>query len=387
MSTIFTVTLPDIGEGVVEGEVIEWLKEVGSTVKQDEPVVVVMTDKATVELPAPHPGIIAKHYQKPGEHARLGKPLYDIEVVGEVKQTSKPAPVASEQTVKHEPSMQAKGVNALPKTRRLAEELSINLADVTATGKEGRIEPDDLRKFLENQRPIRKFEGDRDVPLIGIRGLMAKKMAESNRDIPHFSFFEQADAVRLIQLRVNVAKAAAQADIHLTYMPFFIRALSLTIKQFPEMNCSFQKTHLIVHKPHNIGIAISTPRGLIVPVLKNVDQMNIEQIIRAYDLLIKKAKDNKLESSDMHDGTITLSNYGVLGGGGRWATPIINAPEVAILGLARIFKAPVIINDEVVAREVLNLSWSFDHRVLDGSMGAQISHFYAQLIQNPASLL
>lgn len=387
MSTIFTVTLPDIGEGVVEGEVIEWLKEVGSAVKQDEPVVVVMTDKATVELPAPHPGIIAKHYQKPGEHARLGKPLYDIEVAGEIKQTAKPVAAQPEQPIKLESITQTKGISALPKTRRLAQELSINLAEVTPTGKNGRVEPQDLHDYVDSQRAIPKLEGDYEVPLIGIRGLMAKKMTESNRDIPHFSFFEQADAVRLIQLRVNVAKAAADAEIHLTYMPFFIRALSLTIKQFPEMNSSFQKKHLVVHKAHNIGIAISTPRGLIVPVLKNVDQMNIEQIIRAYDVLIKKAKENKLDSSDMHDGTITISNYGVLGGGGRWATPIINAPEVAILGLARIFKAPVVINDQVVARDVLNLSWSFDHRVLDGSMGAQISHFYAQLIQNPAALL
>lgn len=387
MSTIFTVTLPDIGEGVVEGEVIEWLKEVGSAVKQDEPVVVVMTDKATVELPAPHPGIISKHYQKPGEHARLGKPIYDIEVAGDVKQAPKQAKMVEEPRLEREVPIQVKGVNALPKARRLAEELSVNLADVTPTGKDGRIELEDVRAFSANQRPITSLEGDQEVPLIGIKGLMAKKMAESNRDIPHFSFFEQADAVRLIQLRVNVAKAAAQAEIHLTYMPFFIRALSLTLKQFPEMNSSFQKTHLIVHKPHNIGIAISSPRGLIVPVLKNVDQMNIEQIIRAYDQLIKNAKENKLEAADMRDGTITLSNYGVLGGGGRWATPIINPPEVAILGVARIFKAPVIINEEVVARDVLNLSWSFDHRVLDGSMAAQISHFYAQLIQNPASLL
>jgi pyruvate/2-oxoglutarate dehydrogenase complex dihydrolipoamide acyltransferase (E2) component len=358
MSTLFTVTLPDIGEGVVEGEVIEWLKPVGSAVAQDEPVVIVMTDKATVELPAPHPGTIAKHYHKAGEVAKLGKPLYDIQLEGEVKQ---------------------EGIKALPKVRHQAREMNIDLATVTPSGKNGRI--------LEADLHIPHFSGDTDVPLIGIRGLMAKRMTQSNNDIPHFSFFEQADAIRLIQLRQNVSKAALEAGIHLTYMPFFIRALSLTINRFPEMNSSLHAKNLVLHKPHHIGIAVASPHGLIVPVLKDVQTMGLEQVIRSYDQLMKKAKEGKLAPNELKEGTITLSNYGVLGSGGRWATPIINPPEVAILGVARIFKTPVAKNDKVVVGEVLNLSWSFDHRVIDGSLASQISHFFVQLIQNPASLL
>lgn len=384
---LFTVTLPDIGEGVVEGEVIEWLKEVGAAVKQDEPVVVVMTDKATVELPAPYPGIISKHYYKPGEIAHLDKPLYDIQTDVEpvkkeqAKQAAKPC---------EEPSYVAKradGIKALPKVRHLARDMDIDLKKVTPSGKEGRIEIRDLRSPLDFETPATHLEGDEEIPMIGIRGAMAKKMEASNRGIPHFSYFEQAEVGRLVQLRQNVSKATAEVDIHLTYMPFFIRALSLTIHKFPEINASLENTKLIVHKAHHIGIAIASERGLIVPVLKDVDKMNLETIIRSYDALIKRAKAGKLKPEEMRDATITLSNYGVLGGAGRWATPIINPPEVAILGLARIQKGPVVKGDQVVVRDVMNLSWSFDHRVLDGSAGAKISNFYVQLIQNPASLL
>lgn len=366
MSNLFTVTLPDIGEGVVEGEVIEWLKPVGSTVQQDEPVVIVMTDKATVELPAPHPGIISKHYYKAGEVAKLGKPLYEIQTAADVK-----------------PQVIEERVKALPKVRQQARQMNINLADIKPSGKDGRIVAEDLNVGSA----VPHYEGDTDVPIIGIRGLMAKRMSQSNHDVPHFSYFEQAEAIRLIQLRQNISKAALEAGIHLTYMPFFIRALSLTIKRFPDINGSFHDRILTLHKPHNIGIAVAGQNGLIVPVLKNVQEMNLEQVIRAYDELIKKAKEGKLAPNEMKDGTITLSNYGIFGSGGRWATPIINPPEVAILGVARIFKAPLVKNDKVTVGEVLNLSWSFDHRVIDGALAGQISHYFTQLMQNPASLL
>ncbi len=364
MGSIYTVVLPDIGEGVVEGEVIEWLKKVGDLVKQDEPVVVVMTDKATVELPSPYPGTLVKQYYKPGQIAFKDKPLYDID-----REATK---ATSEETVQK--------VLASPATRRKAQEMGVDIQKVKGTGKEGRVTDEDL-----GQASLPPEEEAR--PIIGIRKLMAQSMAESKAKIPHFSFFEQADATRLIQLVKKIKEEGAKEEIHVTFMPFFIRALSLTIKRHPELNSSYdsESSQLIIHKHQNLGIATSTALGLIVPVIKNVESMSLEELIRQYDALREKVKNNQLQSSDMKEGTITLSNYGSKSSG-LWATPIIKFPEVAILALARIQKQPLVKNDQVIARDVLNLSWSFDHRIFDGNTASLVSHTFMELIQNPAQL-
>lgn len=214
-------------------------------------------------------------------------------------------------------------------------------------------------------------------------------MAESKAKIPHFSYFESLDASRLIKLHTVFQQEALKEGIHVTFMPFFIKALSMTILQYPEMNSSYdaEKNELSIHKRHHIGIAMATELGLIVPVLKGVEKMSLQEIIMAYESLKAKAKNHQLSSSDMKEATITISNYGVLDGGGSWATPIINFPESAILALGRIQKRPFIKNEELVIRDVLNLSWSFDHRILDGSLASKISHTFSGFIQNPAGLL
>ena len=416
MGEIFTVTLPDIGEGVVEGEVIEWLKKVGDTLKQDEPVVVVMTDKATVELPAPYPGKLAKQYHQPGQVAHLDKPLYDIELAPgiittkpakhheasakEVKKIPEPAVAAAKSIpqVNHRAQQTVPASHkalAVPSVRHLASQLGIDIHHVPGTGKDGRVTAEDLKQYqsggkLQTALPDLPtvLTGDEEVPLIGIRHLMAKKMAESKAKIPHFSYFEQTEATRLIQLRENVKTKALEEGVRVTYMPFFIRALSLCIKQFPHLNSSLDMSNhkLIIHHQHNIGIAVATHHGLIVSVLKNVQDMSIDGIIRSYEDMIQKAKEGKLSSSDMKEATITISNFGVLGAG-LWATPVINYPEVAILALSRIHKQPIVKNDAVAIRDMLNLSWSFDHRVIDGDLAAKISHHFCSLISNPAPLL
>lgn len=407
MSEKFTVNLPDIGEGVVEGEVIEWLKKTGDVLKQDEPVVVVMTDKATVELPSPYPGVLSKQYFQPGQIAIKGKPLYDIQLENpgqaikkvssecpkeETHQQKKVQPTQPEKSAV--PSVEGARALATPPVRKLAKELGISLDHVKGTGKEGRVTLDDLQghqsqPVAKPASPLLQLPDDEEKPLIGIRLLMAKKMTESHDLIPQFSFFERVDATRLVQLRQNFKDKAASEGVKVTYMPFLIRALSLMIKKYPMLNSSVDlaKNKLIVHKQHNIGIAINTPLGLIVPVLKNVQEMGLSDLIKAYEALKQKAMDSKLQSSDMKEATITISNYGVLGGGGLWATPIINYPEVAILAIARIQKYPMVKGDEIKVCDALHLSWSFDHRVIDGEMAATFSHDYALLIQNPASLL
>ncbi len=368
MSEIFTVTLPDIGEGVVEGEVIEWLKKEGDSLKQDEPVVVVMTDKATVELPAPYPGTLSKQYKKPGDIAIKDKPLYDI-------------------AVEKKPTKEETATLAAPATRELAKELGVDIDLIPGTGQDGRVTDSDVVKFHARGESKPESLDDEEVPIIGIPHMMAEKMAESKHIIPHFSFFDQLDAGRVIQLRENIGKRAEIEGFRLTYMPFFIKALSKTLTEFPQANASVASDakSLILHKHHHIGIASKTEEGLVVFVLRDVQVKTLEQIIKEYDLLAKKMKEKKLTREDMVGSTITISNFGPLGG--VWATPIINFPEVAILGTAKIRKTPVVKNDEIVIRSILNLSWSFDHRVIDGDLAAKVSNRFIHLLENPAQLL
>lgn len=409
MRRIITVKMPDIGEGVVEGEVIEWLKKPEEQVKQDEPVVIVMTDKATVELPSPCQGKLVKQYFSPGETAVKDKPLYDIEtesqgeknLASQQVQKTQDALPSKEKTSEPSPQTrqdisQSGKALATPRVRGLAKELQVDLSAVKASGKGGRVLKEDLRKHLSSSLSknaasisVCPLPEDEQMPLIGIRHLMVKKMEEANREIPHFSYFEQTDATRLIQLREKINTEAAKNKIRLSFMPFFIRALSLTIKKYPLLNSSLapDRKNVIIHQLHNIGIAMATPHGLIVPVLKGVQKLSLEELIKAYEQLKTNAASGKTHPSDMKEGTITLSNFGVLGGGGLWATPIISPPEVAILAVARIQKQPVVKNGEIVCRDVLNLSWSFDHRVIDGDLAASISSYYSSLIQNPAPLL
>lgn len=405
MGKQLVVKMPDIGEGVVEGEVVEWLKKIGDSVKQDEPVVVVMTDKATVELPAPRPGKLAKQYFTPGQIAIKDQPLYEIEVEGsslDPKIIDEPAQSTSplKKTVKKDPPCQQpsekssnikKGL-ATPSIRHLAKQLGIDINTVQGTGKDGRITAQDLQlkpipKIIPTK--IATSEGDEEQPLLGVRRLMAEKMKLSKEHIPHFSYFETVDATRLVTLRDKFKHQGAEEGIHVTFMPFFLRALSLCIKQHPIMNSSLDETSnkLIIHHHQHIGVAVAGPQGLVVAVLHDAQDLSLDALIRAYDEVKKRATAGQLSPNETKGSTITVSNFGVFGGSGLWATPIINYPEAAILAVDRIQKQPMVKNNEVVVRDVLNVSWSFDHRFVDGEMAASISRDYCKLIQNPASLL
>jgi pyruvate dehydrogenase E2 component (dihydrolipoamide acetyltransferase) len=407
MSQIFTVVMPDIGEGVMEGEVVHWLKKLNDPLMQDEPVVTLMTDKATVELPAPYPGKLAKIYYQEGQIALRDKPLYDIEVDENIvlKQAEKkpePSQQEKQQVVKTEkaPTTINKTSTArslaAPPTRKLAQNLGIDIDQVNGTGPEGRVTNDDVVRYhagvcqpeISQTQPLH-LSGDSEEAITGIRNLMSKKMSEAHRIVPQFAYFERFDATRLVQLRLKFKEAGVKEGIAITFMPFIIKALSLTLKKYPVVNSSVDQASnkIILHKHHNIGIAIASKGGLIVPVLKDVQNMTIEEVIRKYSELREKAMNNKLLPSDMKESTITISNFGVLEGGGVWATPIVNYPEVAILGIGRIHKHPVVRNDEVVIRDVLNLSWGFDHRIVDGELAAHVSHEMSSLLQDPAPLM
>ncbi len=238
----------------------------------------------------------------------------------------------------------------------------------------------------ESKKEIAKSD-DEQVPIVGIPHRMAERMTESKSVIPHFSFFDQLDATRVMQLRDNIRGRAETEGFKLTYMPFFIKALSKTLSDFPEVNASVEPgaKSLILHKHHHIGIASKTEEGLIVFVIRDVQEKSLEETIREYDRMTAKMREGQLVREDMIGSTVTISNFGPLGG--VWATPIINYPESAILGIAKIRKSPVVRNDEIVIRPILNLSWSFDHRVIDGDLAAKVSHRFINLIENPAQLL
>lgn len=382
----FAFLMPDIGEGVVEGEVVSWLKKEGDPVKKDEPVLILMTDKATVELPSPKAGILKARRYKEGEIARKGLPLYTLEIEGEAAEApAESAPIAKVQKEAAPPVTPSQGILAAPPVRKIAKELGISLSSIKGTGPGGRI----LKQDLVSHPSLPAIEGDREEPLIGIRHLMAERMALSHQEIPPFSYFDQADASRLLQLHASFAEEGKKRSLHVTFMPFFIRALSLTIQKFPVINSSFDKQQhkIVLHTAHHVGIAMDTPLGLIVPVLKHVEKLTLNELVYAYEELKEKAKHNKLSPSDMKEGTITITNFGALSGGGLFATPIINYPEAAILGVARIQKEPASYHGELTLRDHLHLSWSFDHRIIDGSLAAQVSKAFVSLIENPASLL
>lgn len=377
--TLYPFLMPDIGEGVVEGEVVSWLKKEGDPVKKDEAVLILMTDKATVELPSPYAGTLVKRFYKEGEIAKKGLPLYEIQTEQPVTLTAN-API--KEVVQSLPKPAVKGTRALaaPLVRKMAREMQLDLAEIKGSGPDGRVLKEDLNQ---------KATGDKTVPLIGIQHLMAEKMALSHKEIPAFSYFHEADATRLMQLHDSMGVEGKKQGIHVTFMPFFIRALSLTIQKFPLINSSFdkEKEEAILHAFHHIGIAISSPLGLIVPVLKHVEKMNLKEIVAAYEDLKQRAASNHLQKEEMKGGTITITNFGALSGSGVYATPIINHPESAILGVSRIQKEPAAYHGEVVLRDRLHLSWSFDHRLIDGNLAAQVAKTFTHWIENPALLL
>jgi pyruvate dehydrogenase E2 component (dihydrolipoamide acetyltransferase)/2-oxoisovalerate dehydrogenase E2 component (dihydrolipoyl transacylase) len=294
---------------------------------------------------------------------------------------------------------------ATPPVRRLAKEMGVDIRTVEGSGPGGRVLREDLEHLLTSpvkqgsrrragpdvspgqSTPLWELAGDQRTPLIGFRKYISEKMVEAKYLVPHFAYFDSCDCSRMITMRRRVKAEADAHGVKLTYMAFFIRALSLALKEQPVFNSSvdLDTNEHVIHQVHNIGIATKSKDGLIVPVLKNVQDMGFHDVIRAYDALRRKAVSDTLVSSDMKEATITISNFGTEGG--KWATPIINYPEVCILGLAKIEKQPVVKGQQVVAQDRLNLSWCGDHRVLDGDKMAKFSNTFIRLIENPALLL
>tara|TARA_Y100000589_G_scaffold42337_1_gene35519 strand:- start:5217 stop:6494 length:1278 start_codon:yes stop_codon:yes gene_type:complete len=421
MTDIFTVNLPDIGEGVVEGEVVEWLKKEGDVLAQDEPVVQVMTDKATVELPAVYPGVLSKQYISVGSIAVKDKPLYDITLDESVEakgakpaEAKKPdeeietASAAEEapQALKEaaQPAIsRPTGQKALatPATRHYARSKNVDINLVPGSGKGGRVTKADIDVFLSGgssgpvpifagpnvSTPVHNLEGDERVPLKGVRKIIAERMVESKHIVPHFAYFDEVDLTQLVKLRKKLKADAADRGTKLTYLPFFVKAISNALLSYPQANSSIDLStqEIVYHKVHNFGIAVATENGLIVPVVRDVRSKTLMELADEINDLATRTKEGKAKPEELKGSTITISNIGAIGG--LFVTPIINYPEVAILGMTKLQERPVVRNGEIVVRSMMNLAWCFDHRVVDGAVSAEFSNEIIRYLESPGRLL
>lgn len=380
---------PDLGEGVAEGEIKKWLVKEGDTVRKDQSIAEVETDKAIVEMPAPVAGRIARLGPPEGGVVRVGEVLATIEeeggeavpevpekaresvsVVGELPEgEAAPAP----------PPRAEPGVLATPAVRRLAREKGIDLAEVQGTGPEGRITERDVASHAPAARPSAprvqpKFDlfgwVDR-VPLKGIRRATAKHMTEARSAAALVTTMDVADVTELVALREKVKQhAQEEKGVKVTYLPFIIKAVVAALKKHPFLNAELNEEtqEILLKRYYNIGIAVATEEGLMVPIIKGADQKDIVALAGELAELSEQARSRRIDLADLKGGTFSITNYGVFGG--TFATPIPNHPEVAILGVGRIVDTPVVRDGEVAVRKVLHLSLTFDHRVLDGAEAA-----------------
>ncbi|WP_100641503.1 dihydrolipoyllysine-residue acetyltransferase [Alteromonas facilis] len=417
--------LPDIGEGIVECEIVKWLVAEGEAVEEDQAIVEVMTDKAVVEIPAKTGGVIVKQYHKEGEIAKVHAPLFALQVEGadvSSNAVSASAPTQVEKTIQNNtaavtPST-ASGkqqggefeapvaipgkVLASPAVRRVAREKNIDLLSVTGSGKKGRILKQDVLTMTapssstsatvtqsnKAKHIVESSRSDKTIKVKGILAAMAKQMTESVSTIPHFTVSDDLDMGALIELRSQLKPLLAKKEIKLSFMPFFIKAMSMALSEFPIINSrlSADGSELTYVADHNIGLAVDSRIGLLVPNIKCVQDKSIEQIAIELNSIIDKAREGRLTSQDLSGGTISISNIGAIGG--TIATPVINKPEVAIVALGKTQKLPRFDdNGNVYAANIMQVNWSGDHRVIDGATMVKFNNRFMELLQNPSLML
>ena len=423
----FAFKMPDIGEGVVEGEVVEWMVAVGDTVKEDDPILSVMTDKATVEIPSPVDGTVTKVVGEAGDILPVGVVCIEFEVDGagnasaseeapakkaapEPKEEPTPAPAepapapvpapAPAAAPAAAPVARAPGTKALasPAVRQRAREANISLDHVAGSGPGGRISHADLDAHIaggasgaSRARPMggrarTELNGTEAMKVIGLRRKIADSMIASYSTIPHFSYFEEVDVTALEELRQHLNATRPEGAPKLTYLPFIMQALVKALAERPECNALYDDEANVVtrHEAINLGIATQTDRGLFVPVVKHVEAMDIWQSATEMGRVTGATREGKAGVDDLTGSTFTITSLGRLGGLG--ATPIINKPEVGILGVHNATDRAVVRNGSVVIRRMMNLSSSWDHRVVDGHDGASLVQLVKTYLENPATI-
>lgn len=409
--------LPDIGEGVHEGEVVKWFVKEGDAVRENDPVVEVMTDKVTVQIPSPVTGTILQRRAKEGEVVKVGATLVVFGEAGESAPSSMAAPSgASAATVPPAPPKAgipapppaAGEVLAAPAVRRLAKELNAGLASIRGSGPQGRVTEEDVRRAARGPAaapapghrgpdvkapptraapvPATSAAGEERVPILGLRKRIFDKMAKSMATAAHFTYVEEVDMTQLVHLREQLKDTGERKGIKLTYLPFIVKAVLAALKEFPMLNASVDDDfgEIVIKRYYNIGIATATEEGLTVAVIHEADRKDVWPLAREIERLATAAREKKLGLQDVQGSTFTITSLGKEGG--VFATPIINWPEVAIVGVHKIEKRPVVRNDQIVLREMMYLSCSFDHRVVDGHVGAAFVQAVRNYLEHPATI-
>lgn len=443
----YTFKLPDVGEGMAEGEIVSWLVEIGDQVSEGDSVVEVQNDKSVEELASPVDGIIKKFLVEPGTLSKVGDPLVEIQTEGNGEEGSTPSAPKEVQTPdapqseskmkedvaddvelstpadkNKEPAKAGSRVFAMPSVRQFAREKDVDISEVSGSGSGGRVLREDIEAFIESpskqtssqeketvlsekeistdttvsvrpERDAQSFasslgELETRKPLSMVRKAIAKAMVNSSLTIPSVALFDEVDATKLVAHRKKFKETALEQDTKLTYLAYVVKAVVSVLRKYPELNASLDETtNEIVYKHYfNPGIAVDTDKGLYVPVIQQADRKSVFEIARDITQLAGSAHDGKLRAEQMENGTFSISNIGSVGGG--WFTPIINYPEVGILGVGRISQKAVINADgEVVAAPMMELSLVFDHRVIDGATGQKAMNELKRLLADPELLL
>ncbi len=413
---IFEFKLPDLGEGITEGEIVKWRVKPGDPVEEHQIVLEVETDKAIVEVPSPKKGRIAELSKKEGDVVKVGETLVRIETgeakAGEAKAAEEKAPgkkTTEEKAVvppvaERRPSVsvvgtlpEAEEAMASPKARKLARDIGVDLSGVAGTGPGGMITEKDVAAAKaavsapqeaqrpEAPRPEAKGPVER-VPIKGVRKSIVKNLLASQRNAAFVTGMDDADVTDLYDLREREGRVAKERKIHLTFIPFFMKAAQHALVEHPYLNGSVDEKgeEIIIKKYYNIGVAVQTPDGLMVSVVKGVDKKTILELALELQELAGKARDRKITLDELKGSTFTISNYGTYGG--TYATPIINYPDIAILGTGRISERPWVKDGKIVPRKILPLSLTFDHRVVDGAEAAMFLTKVVRYLEDPARI-
>jgi pyruvate dehydrogenase E2 component (dihydrolipoamide acetyltransferase) len=425
----FEFKLPDLGEGLTEGEIVKWLVKVGDSLEEGQSFVQLETDKAVVDIPSPRKGIVLKLGAAEGQTVQVGqvlivigepgekpeapprpkkkpekeeaRPRPSVGVVGELEEAPEEVEEKAPPRPAAPPAMARAEILAVPMVRKLAADMKIDLRTVRGSGPQGRITKDDVlkaakeKKVPEKEAPPKEVKELRKdaygsverIPLRGMRKTIAQSMAKSKSTIPHAAGIDEADVTQLLTLRAKAKERAAQRKIHLTILPFVIKAVAAALEEHPYLNASLDdgSGEILLKKYYNLGVAVDTKDGLIVPVVKNVKGKNVFQLATELTELSDKARARTIDLADLKGGTFTITNFGAMGG--LYGFPIIHHPEVGILGMGKIFEKPVVKEGKVEIRKVLPLSLSFDHRVVDGAEAVRFMNTVIQFLEDPGLIL
>jgi pyruvate dehydrogenase E2 component (dihydrolipoamide acetyltransferase) len=413
----FEFKFPDIGEGLTEGEIIRWLVKEGDEIKEGQPLVEVETDKALAEIPSPRTGVILKILAREKEIVKVGQVIIvigekgeaiapppsrpkSVGVVGELEEAPEEISAVPVLAKSAKPALISEHVLAAPAVRALAKELGVDIDKVKGTGSEGRVLEKDVRQTAEAKatppeevkevKKVKKYDlygyVDR-IPLRGVRRSIAKAMVKSKYTAPHVSAMDEADVTELWRIREKEKKIAEGKGIKLTILPFVIKAVIAGLTEHPYLNATLddENEEIILKKYFNIGLATDTTEGLMVPVVKNAKDKSIFVLAQELAQLAEKARNRTIDLADLKGGTFTITNYGAVRG--IYGTPIINYPEVAILGIGRLQDMPIVKEGKVVVRKILPLSLSFDHRVVDGAEAARFLNTVIVRLEDPDLIL